>query len=144
MITVRHNVFETNSSSTHSITICTQKQFDDWKAGKCFFNVENDTFVYPSEDSVNRYRQEAIDQYKCQRDSDPYSVKWDMLSTESQEKYIAAHVKYKLEQERSSYCSMSYDNYRHYHKEGCEYTERFYTTEHGDKIVAFGKGGYDG
>ena len=144
MITVRHNVFETNSSSTHSITICTRKQFDDWKAGKCFFNVETDTFIYPNEDSVKRYRQEAIDQYKSQRDSDPYSVKWDMLSPESQEKYISAHVKYKLEQERSSYCSMSYDNYRHYHKEGCEYTEIFYTTEHGDQIVAFGKGGYDG
>ncbi len=144
MITVRHNVFETNSSSTHSITICTKKQFDDWKAGKCFFNINSSTFVYPDANSVERYRQEAIDQYKSQRDSDPYSVKWDLLSPESQEKYISSHVKYKLEQERSSYCSMSYDNYRYYHKEGCEYTEKFFTTEHGDQIVAFGKGGYDG
>ena len=35
---IRRNVFETNSSSTHSLTMCSKSQFEDWKAGKVLFN----------------------------------------------------------------------------------------------------------
>lgn len=31
---VRNGVFETNSSSTHSITICTKEEFEKFKAGE--------------------------------------------------------------------------------------------------------------
>ncbi len=31
---IRRNVFETNSSSTHSITICMKSEFDKWVAGE--------------------------------------------------------------------------------------------------------------
>ena len=40
---VRTGVFETNSSSTHSITICTQKDFDAFKNGKkviCVYSLK--------------------------------------------------------------------------------------------------------
>lgn len=144
MIKVRAGTFETNSSSTHSIVICSKKQFDEWKAGKCFFNVNTEKFVVPDMSRVKEYEREAIEQYKNTKDNDPYSVSWGMLSPEYQKRYIDAHVKYKLEQERDSYYCMSYDGYRYYHKEGCEYTEKFFTTEHGDEVVSFGKGGYDG
>lgn len=33
MIQVRSNVFETNSSSTHSITMCLLSEFERWKVG---------------------------------------------------------------------------------------------------------------
>ena len=66
-----------------------------------------------------------------------------MLAPEDQKRYIDAHVKYRLEQERDNYNCLSYDGYKVYHKESCEYTEKFFTTEHGDEVVAFGKGGYD-
>ena len=29
--------FETNSSSTHSLTICTEEQFEEWKHGEVLF-----------------------------------------------------------------------------------------------------------
>lgn len=144
MIKVRKAVFETNSSSTHSITICSKKDFDDWKAGKCFYNVETETFVQQDLSKVDEYREEAIQQYRSTRDNDPYSISWDSLPPEQQEKYIEAHVKYRLEQNQNSYYNMTYDHYRYYHKEGCEYSEVFFKTEHGDEVVAFGKGGYDG
>lgn len=144
MIKVRKAVFETNSSSTHSITICSKKDFDDWKAGKCFYNVETETFVQQDLSKVDEYREEAIQQYRGTRDNDPYSISWDSLPPEQQEKYIEAHVKYRLEQNQNSYYNMTYDHYRYYHKEGCEYSEVFFKTEHGDEVVAFGKGGYDG
>ncbi len=144
MITVRRGVFETNSSSTHSITICSKKQFDDWKAGKCFYNIANEKFVVPDTSRIEEYKQEAIEQYKRLKDNDPYSVSWAMLASEDQQRYIDAHVKYRLEQERDKYNCLSYDQYRLYHREGCEYTEKFFTTEHGDEVAAFGKGGYYG
>ena len=31
---IRRNVFETNSSSTHSLTMCTKSEFDKWVAGE--------------------------------------------------------------------------------------------------------------
>lgn len=34
MIQVRQGVFETNSSSTHSITMCTKNEFNEWVGGK--------------------------------------------------------------------------------------------------------------
>lgn len=143
MIKVRAGTFETNSSSTHSIVICSKKQFEEWKAGRCFYNVDTEKFVIPDMSRVEEYKKEAVEQYKRTKDGDPYSVSWGMLSQEDQNRYIEAHVKYRLEQERDSYNCMSYDGYRHYYQEGCEYTEKFFTTEHGDEVVAFGKGGYN-
>ena len=37
MISVRKNVFETNSSSTHSITMCSENEYDKWKSGELFY-----------------------------------------------------------------------------------------------------------
>ena len=35
---IRQGVFETNSSSTHSITMCTKNEFNDWRNGKLYRN----------------------------------------------------------------------------------------------------------
>jgi len=37
MFTIRNSTFETNSSSTHSIVIGTEKQFEDWRAGTLLY-----------------------------------------------------------------------------------------------------------
>lgn len=37
MQTIRKGVFETNSSSTHSITMCTQDEYDRWKNGELYY-----------------------------------------------------------------------------------------------------------
>ena len=62
---------------------------------------------------------------------------------EDQKRYIDTHVQHRIEQERDNYNCMSYDEYKRYYQEGCEYTEKFFTTEHGDEVAAFGKGGWD-
>ena len=36
MIQIRQNIFETNSSSTHSLTICRKDEFDKWKNGEVY------------------------------------------------------------------------------------------------------------
>lgn len=42
---IRRNVFETNSSSTHSITMCIQSDFDKWKDGKLAWDRWRDKLV---------------------------------------------------------------------------------------------------
>ena len=37
MIQIRQNVFETNSSSTHSITMCMKSDYVKWKNGKLWY-----------------------------------------------------------------------------------------------------------
>lgn len=42
---IRKNVFETNSSSTHSLTMCTKEEYDNWKNGKLLFDSYHKKFV---------------------------------------------------------------------------------------------------
>ena len=37
-IQIRRGIFETNSSSTHSLTMCTDNDFDKWKNGELVYN----------------------------------------------------------------------------------------------------------
>ena len=37
MIQIRHNVFETNSSSSHSLVVCTKDEYMKFKQGKLFY-----------------------------------------------------------------------------------------------------------
>lgn len=41
---VRRGVFETNSSSVHSITMCTQETYSKWEKGEVFYNKYNESF----------------------------------------------------------------------------------------------------
>lgn len=42
---IRNQVFETNSSSTHSITICTEDEYEMWKRGEVYWCRWYETFV---------------------------------------------------------------------------------------------------
>lgn len=42
---VRRSVFETNSSSTHSITICTEDEYDKFKRGELMYDRWNEKLV---------------------------------------------------------------------------------------------------
>ena len=44
-IKVRRSVFETNSSSTHSLTMCTASDYDEWKKGNMVFDYECEELV---------------------------------------------------------------------------------------------------
>ena len=42
---IRRNVFETNSSSTHSLTMCTKSEFDKWVNGELAWDRWGDKLV---------------------------------------------------------------------------------------------------
>lgn len=64
---VRRCVFETNSSSTHSITFCSEQEFEDFKNEKLFVNRYSGKLV-PADQRNNMcisYRQWCNDDLDC-------------------------------------------------------------------------------
>ena len=49
--------FETNSSSTHSITICPKETYEKWMAGKLLYDDWNERFVEEKELTPYDYEQ---------------------------------------------------------------------------------------
>lgn len=45
---VRRGVFETNSSSTHSITICSKSEFEAWKRGELLYDMYDENLIDPN------------------------------------------------------------------------------------------------
>lgn len=139
MIQVRGKVFETNSSSTHSLTMCSEEEFNKWKSGELLFDYYNDCFVQSIVLS-DEDKKDARLYYDDVKGS--YWKSWDQLSDEEIQSWYS---KYANECLRKS----KYDEFMTY-KDWCErqdYLDRFtrtYTSPSGDKIVAFGKYGYDG
>lgn len=46
---VRQSIFETNSSSTHSLTMCMKETYEKWRKGELFFMQDDNTFCTPEE-----------------------------------------------------------------------------------------------
>lgn len=46
---IRQGVFETNSSSTHSITICTKEEYEKFKAGELVYDCYGERLIQVSE-----------------------------------------------------------------------------------------------
>jgi len=90
--TIRRCIFETNSSSTHSLTIVSAEDFEKWQNGDLLLDRWNDEFVQKTEEDNDDL--ETYDQYM-------------------DEDYL-------------------------------EIFKDTYTTKSGDKVVVFGKYGYDG
>lgn len=44
-IQVRRNLFETNSSSVHTITMCMDSDYEKWKSGEYVFNLFDDELI---------------------------------------------------------------------------------------------------
>ena len=45
---IRRNTFETNSSSTHSLTMCTKDDYEKWKNGELVYDCWDDELIEPS------------------------------------------------------------------------------------------------
>lgn len=79
MLQIRRNVFETNSSSTHSITICTEDEYEMWKRGKVYWSPYSEAFVSKEdvEEGFNESRYYDFNDYlynKCLYTFDRYNA----------------------------------------------------------------------
>ena len=123
MIQVRQGVFETNSSSTHSITMCTKNEFNEWIDGKIYRNDgywDDSTSALKDKDFLTY--DEAIELIKSSKYYE------SMQEDENVDDYFKEYRIY------------SYDNWGEYF----ETDVTNYTTPNGEEIVAVCYYGYDG
>ena len=118
MKSIRIGVFETNSSSTHSLTICSKAEYEAWKNGDVLFSIVSKKFM-------------TMDEVKAEWEKDTENSRKKGYSySETIEEYI---------EENRIVTADSYDD-----AVNQETFERHYKTLSGDEIVAFGYYGYDG
>ena len=129
MLQMRKNVFETNSSSTHSITMCTQNEYDRWMNGEVYLNEywwrKDNESEYKDKKFVTR--DEAINLIECNGGD----IEYDKEYYDSFDEYIA--------KEYEIYTCDEYLN----ENDCLEWFEDKYTTDSGETVVAFGLYGYD-
>ena len=119
---IRQGVFETNSSSVHSITMCTENEFDDWKNGKVY---RNDGWWY---DTTSHLKDKAFL---------TYDEAMELIKTKSWYKPIEEDDD--VDEILREYEIYSYENWGDYYETDITH----YTTPNGEKIVAVCYYGHD-
>lgn len=124
MFKIRQNVYETNSSSTHSISICTSDEFEKFKKGEVYFNNYWCSSDKPIKDKLFVTLDEIL------ASVDEYEVKEikEAMENEDDLDYVLFNTGFQ-----------SYNNFGGDH----EVYEEDYTTPGGEHIVAFGYYGQD-
>lgn len=127
MINIRTGVFETNSSSTHSLILCMKDEYNDWKNGKLFLNQ---SYRKEFREAKKFITKENV--IKLLKDTEKYKdVDFDSMSEAALEQVFRNENIYTVE---------SFDEENEY----LEWFEEMCTTPAGEDVVAFGVFGYDG
>lgn len=135
---IRRGVFETNSSSTHSLQICSKDEYDRWKNGELVFDSYEDDFI--EKEFITNLTDEDKECVKIDYEErkQKYWKSWDELTEQEQEELYQEEINSKLSNK------YRYKTYRDYmYNNSLETFEEHYTSVSGDKIVCFGKYGYD-
>ena len=116
MKTIRLGTYETNSSSTHSITMCMESDFLKWKNGEMYWNRWNDELV-----SKEEVEKEFLKENTGVSKEDPDFK--DKL-----EEYLN-------DDEKTYYTYEEFNDYDYIEYE--TYVDK-YNTPNGDTVIAFG------
>lgn len=112
---IRLGVFETNSSSTHSLTMCSGEEYEKWASGELLLN-------------------------------DNWNVDKQFVTKEEAIEYLKEKGYYDTEEDLSELLR-DYEFYTqdvYFDNDYLEFFEETHTTSNGEKVVAFGRFGYDG
>ena len=134
---IRIGVFESNSSSTHSLTIVSEDEFKKWKNGEVIFNRWEKTFVENKEPSFTE--DDVIDFYGDIKER--FWKSWDQLSVSEKQEFVNRYKDEVLDDEDEEF--MSYDRYMDYYNDYLDTYVEYFTSPSGDKMVAFGYYGHD-
>ena len=132
---LRRGVFETNSSSVHTLTICSKEEYEGWQRDELVYDSWEEKLV--SKDSINVFAEADIIKYYNTR-KEQFWKNWDQLSEEEKDEFRSIYHK---RFDRSD----TYIKYRDYdiRYEDYEIFEQTYTTKNNDEIVVFGYYGSD-
>ena len=68
---IRFGVFETNSSSTHSVVLLNDKEYNDWKDGKIRISVYGNIITQEElEEEIAPHKQHAIESWNNAKDGE--------------------------------------------------------------------------
>ena len=137
MYSIRRNVFETNSSSTHSLIICSDKTYNDWMDEKVVYNSYAEEFVEAKQPTEIDFHKAEVMYTENKSD---YMKDWKDLTPEMQLAYLKENVM----EENDTYQYKTYEDYRNEMNSMEESFERTWETEHGDVVHILGYMGYDG
>ena len=101
---IRHLIFETNSSSTHSLVIMSKQDYQDWKDHKKVLNIckelgtveelsESDKEIIRLEDGKVQYKNDTFDSMEDFMESDYYDVIEDENASEEYVEEYAETIK---------------------------------------------------
>lgn len=119
---IRFGVFETNSSSVHSLTMCSGEEYEKWKNGEVLYWRERDKFG-TKEDIIEEMK--TLTWYNG-------GLIYDDVNWENEDE-----VNDIFSDEGVNTCEEYFEN---------EWFETFrdsYTTPNGEKVIAFGYYGHD-
>lgn len=126
---IRRGVFETNSSSTHSLVMCLKSDYDRWVKGEVILYTGSG-WCYPKDHAPqeNHFytKEQAWEFEKSSKYPPADDMDWD---SEEAEEYLQDNEWY------------TYDNYEDQYLEWFDDT---YTTPSGEEVIAFGQYGYCG
>lgn len=117
---IRRNVFETNSSSVHSMTMCSGDEYKKWRDGELLFSDWDGDFVDANDSKVKEVREKYEKEFK-EWLNNSIANSWDRPDCE----YLT--------------CDEFWERYN----DEYETFERTYTTKSGEKVIAFGYYGND-
>ena len=128
MRTIRYNTFETNSSSTHCITMLDKSDYNHWTNEEIFIDINDGNKVYDLKDVYEllklKYNYQGFESYS------EVSLFIDEL--------IANNNWYRYDCE----VPISFDKYCKMH-DSLEMDTDYFTTKNGDEVVAICHYGYD-
>lgn len=119
---VRRGVFETNSSSVHSLTMCSGEEYKQW---------ENGEVLYWEEENKFGTREEIIEEMKNMKWHDG-TPRYEKVNWENEDT-----VDDIFSDEGIKTCEKYFEN------DWYETYEKKYTTQNGEEVVAFGYYGHD-
>lgn len=115
MKVIRLGMFETNSSSTHTMVIMSESEFDKWEKGEILKYKWNDTFVSKeeSENIINQLKQDCAKKYNV----DENEISYLIYENEEYEEKIP----------------LTYEEFNDWKDLECDIN--YYTTNSGEKLV---------
>lgn len=137
---IRSGVFETNSSSTHSLTICTEEEFEKWKNGEMWYDYDNERLL-KKEIKITIDEEASKAKYIASHPKGYFYKTWEDLSDEEIKHWHESYLKSEKAKIESNYDYQTYDQW-YYHSDLETFTQK-YTSPSGDKLIAFGKFGYN-
>lgn len=122
MIQIRHSVFETNSSSTHTLTMCDDSTYQAWEKGEIGLNYSYFNPVFKSMDEI-------LADIKSDMDETEYQELLKLRDSDSDEFY-------------EQLADYGWDTDGYYRDcDTMEYFHKEFTTASGEKVHAFGQFG---